>query len=90
MRRRLLQTAAARAPRIAFYPGDGIGVDVTDATLRLLEHAQLQHNFALETTVFDWNSSSYADANSGRCAPPSSIGSTLNATSSPVCWCAAR
>ena len=73
MRRRLLQTAAARAPRIAFYPGDGIGVDVTDATLRLLEHAQSQHNFALETTVFDWNSSSYADANGGRCAPDDMI-----------------
>ena len=66
MRRRLLQTAAARAPRIAFYPGDGIGVDVTDATLRLLEHAQSQHNFALETTVFDWNSSSYAAASPTR------------------------
>ena len=72
MRRRLLQTAA-RAPRIAFYPGDGIGVDVTDATLRLLEHAQSQHNFALETTVFDWNSSSYADANGGR----SSVGEVI-------------
>ena len=26
------------APRVAIYPGDGIGVDVTDATLRSLQY----------------------------------------------------
>ena len=71
--RRLLQTAASRAPRVAFYPGDGIGTEVTQATLKLLERVQSAHSFALEPTVYDWNSASYADAHGGRCAPDDMI-----------------
>ena len=41
--------------RIALYPGDGIGREVTDEVVRLLEHMQAQtRDFALSFQQFDW------------------------------------
>jgi tartrate dehydrogenase/decarboxylase/D-malate dehydrogenase len=41
--------------RIAVYPGDGIGPEVMDQALRVLEHVQsLDGKFAIEATRFPW------------------------------------
>jgi tartrate dehydrogenase/decarboxylase/D-malate dehydrogenase len=44
---------------IALLPGDGIGVEVVDATLPLLEDAADRHGFGVETTRYDWGSERY-------------------------------
>lgn len=41
--------------KIALIPGDGIGVDVTAATIEVLEAAAGRYGFALEPTSFDWS-----------------------------------
>ncbi|MEQ8791887.1 MAG: tartrate dehydrogenase [Pirellulaceae bacterium] len=43
-----------RTFQIAVYPGDGIGVDVTEQALRVLEAVQSTGGFQLATTTFDW------------------------------------
>ena len=54
--------------RIALYPGDGIGIEVTDAAVRVLEAAQDRcSGFTLEFSRFDWGVKFY-DSN-GRVAP---------------------
>ncbi len=54
--------------RIALYPGDGIGVEVTDAAVRVLEAAQERlGGFTLEFSRFDWGINFY-DSH-GRVAP---------------------
>lgn len=54
--------------RIALYPGDGIGVEVTDAAVRVLEAAQERlGGFSLEFSRFDWGVNFY-DSH-GRVAP---------------------
>jgi len=54
--------------RIALYPGDGIGVEVTDAAVRVLETAQERlGGFTLEFSRFDWGINFY-DSH-GRVAP---------------------
>jgi tartrate dehydrogenase/decarboxylase/D-malate dehydrogenase len=46
--------------RIALYPGDGIGKDVTDEVVRVLEHVQTQSNdFKFAFTQFDWGCDYY-------------------------------
>src|SRR5262245_38845261 len=41
--------------RIAVYPGDGIGVDVTREAVRVLEATQARHgDFKLERTELPW------------------------------------
>ena len=41
--------------KIAVYPGDGIGVDVTREALRILEAVETAvGGFHLEFTQFDW------------------------------------
>lgn len=40
--------------RIALYPGDGIGVDVTDQAVRVLEAVSQAHGFSLDMTRFEW------------------------------------
>jgi len=40
--------------RIALYPGDGIGPEVVDQALRVLERVASRCDFSLETTRFDW------------------------------------
>ena len=54
--------------RIALYPGDGIGVEVTEAAVRVLEAAQERlGDFMLEFTRFEWGIDFYD--NHGRVAP---------------------
>jgi tartrate dehydrogenase/decarboxylase/D-malate dehydrogenase len=54
--------------KIAVYPGDGIGADVVDQALRVLERVQKLHGkFKLELTTFDWGADYYA--RHGVCAP---------------------
>ena len=53
--------------RIAIYPGDGIGVEVTDQAVRVLEALQ-GRDFALELTRLPWGSAYHA--NHGHVAPP--------------------
>jgi len=57
--------------RIALIPGDGIGVDVTDATLKVLAAAGQRFGFALETTRFDWSCETYLAT--GRMMPEDGI-----------------
>ncbi len=46
--------------RIALYPGDGIGVDVTDAAVAVLGAVEkVAGTFRLETTRFDWGTAYY-------------------------------
>ncbi len=40
--------------RIATYPGDGIGVDVTAEALKVLCAAEVRFGFKLDVTEFDW------------------------------------
>jgi len=47
---------------IALYPGDGIGVDVVDEAVRVLDHVQkLIRKFRLEYTRFPWGADFYAE-----------------------------
>ncbi|WP_436926651.1 isocitrate/isopropylmalate dehydrogenase family protein [Halosimplex amylolyticum] len=41
---------------IASIPGDGIGPDVVDAAMPLVEDAADEYDFSIETTRFDWGS----------------------------------
>jgi tartrate dehydrogenase/decarboxylase/D-malate dehydrogenase len=43
------------AHKIALIPKDGIGVDVTEATLRVLTCAADRFGFALAPTQLDWS-----------------------------------
>lgn len=57
-----------KSHRIALYPGDGIGPDVIDAAVRVLEAVQAKDGgFVLEMTRFPWGAD-YA-ATHGRVAP---------------------
>ena len=48
--------------RIALYPGDGIGPEVTDQAVRLLETVAGQsRNFAFRFTSFPWGANYYAE-----------------------------
>ena len=40
--------------RIALYPGDGIGTEVVDATVAVLDTVASQHGFGLAYESFDW------------------------------------
>ena len=44
---------------IALLPGDGIGVEVIDATLPILEDAADRGGFSVETTRYNWGSERY-------------------------------
>ena len=45
--------------RIALYPGDGIGREVTDAAVRVLEHVQTGGGFSLDFERFGWGCDYY-------------------------------
>ncbi|MFC6823722.1 3-isopropylmalate dehydrogenase [Halopelagius fulvigenes] len=49
---------------IALLPGDGIGVEVVDATLPILEDAAERGGFTVETTRYDWGSERYLEEGS--------------------------
>lgn len=52
--------AAMRTHRIALYPGDGIGAEVTAAALTVLRAAEARAGgFALDCTQFDWGMAHY-------------------------------
>ena len=54
---------------IAVYPGDGIGPEVTDQAIRVLETVQAQGGgFGLNMTHLPWGADYYAET--GRVAPP--------------------
>ena len=57
--------------RIAIIPGDGIGVDVTDATMRVLDAAAARFGFTLDATHFDWSCETYLAT--GRMMPEDGI-----------------
>jgi 3-isopropylmalate dehydrogenase len=45
--------------RIAVIPGDGIGPEVIQQAVRVLEHLQSTHNFKLELVNFDWGAEKF-------------------------------
>ncbi|MGB0659847.1 MAG: tartrate dehydrogenase [Mangrovicoccus sp.] len=47
--------------KIALIPGDGIGVDVTEATMAVLEKAGARFGFSLSTTAFPWSCEYYLE-----------------------------
>src|SRR4051794_1230120 len=53
--------------RIALYPGDGIGIDVTDGAVAVLTAAQARSGFRLEFERFDWGMAHFD--RHGRVAP---------------------
>lgn len=55
--------------KIALYPGDGIGVDVTDAAVAVVEAVAQKHgSVALEFTRYDWGTRYHEEH--GHVAPP--------------------
>ncbi|MBF0277145.1 MAG: tartrate dehydrogenase [SAR324 cluster bacterium] len=55
--------------KIALYPGDGIGPEVLDQTVRVLEAVESQmKTFTLETTQFPWGADYWIEY--GQVAPP--------------------
>lgn len=50
-----------RSYKIALIPGDGIGVDVTDAAMTVLDTAAQRFGFVLDSTRFDWSCQQYLD-----------------------------
>src|SRR5688572_5686551 len=55
--------------RIAIYPGDGIGPQVVDEAMRVLQRVQaLRGDFQLQPTTFDWGADYHAKH--GVVAPP--------------------
>jgi tartrate dehydrogenase/decarboxylase / D-malate dehydrogenase len=46
--------------RIALYPGDGIGTEVLDEALRVLDAVSRRAQFSLATTRFDWGADYHA------------------------------
>ncbi|MGH9431992.1 MAG: isocitrate/isopropylmalate dehydrogenase family protein [Terriglobia bacterium] len=45
--------------RIAFIPGDGIGIEVTNEAIRALDTIRKARKLPLEWTVFDWGAEKY-------------------------------
>lgn len=54
--------------RIALYPGDGIGPEVLDQALRVLDVAQDRFGFRIDTTRFPWGGDYYVEH--GCVSPP--------------------
>ena len=51
-----------RRHRIAAIPGDGIGLEVTEVTVEVLQKvAEVLGTFTLEFTHFDWNSKNFLE-----------------------------
>jgi len=45
--------------RLALIPGDGIGVDVTEAAMAVVEAAARKYGFGVQATRFDWSCAYY-------------------------------
>ena len=41
--------------RLALIPGDGIGVDVTEAAMAVVQTAARHHGFGIATQILDWS-----------------------------------
>jgi isocitrate/isopropylmalate dehydrogenase len=55
--------------KVALIPGDGIGVDVTQAAVQVLEKlSSVLKSFEFEFVTFDWNSKNYQER--GHYIPP--------------------
>lgn len=57
--------------KLAVIPGDGIGVDVTDAAMQILTAAAARHGFALAPQRFEWSCAHYSAT--GAMMPPDGI-----------------
>ena len=57
--------------RIAVVPGDGIGPEVIDAGMRVLEHVNGSRNLGLQFTHFGWNADEYLQT--GISMPPGAM-----------------
>ncbi|SKA26935.1 tartrate dehydrogenase [Consotaella salsifontis] len=60
-----------RTHNIALLPGDGIGPEVIDAAMLVLEAAAARFDFALKTQRYDWSCQTYLDT--GRMMPADGI-----------------
>lgn len=49
------------AYEIALYPGDGIGPEIIDATIPILNTLSEKHGFTIETTHYDWGAEHYLE-----------------------------
>jgi tartrate dehydrogenase/decarboxylase/D-malate dehydrogenase len=67
----MLKETAMKTHKLAVIPGDGIGVDVTDAALTVLHKVAGRHGFALETQGFPWSCAYYLET--GEMMPPDGI-----------------
>ncbi|SDX65010.1 tartrate dehydrogenase [Roseicitreum antarcticum] len=45
--------------KLALIPGDGIGGDVTDAAMAVVQAAARRHDFTVQATTFDWSCAHY-------------------------------
>ena len=58
--------------KIAAIPGDGIGVEITEAAIQVLQKlAQVSRKFRFDFETFDWNSKRYMEK--GHYIPPDGI-----------------
>ena len=58
--------------RIASIPGDGIGIDITDSAIQVLNTlSSTLGTFSFEFTEFDWSSENYKKR--GYYAPPDGV-----------------
>jgi isocitrate/isopropylmalate dehydrogenase len=58
--------------KIAAIPGDGIGVEITEAAIQVLQKlAHVSRKFRFDFDTFDWNSKSYME--NGYYIPPDGI-----------------
>lgn len=46
---------------IALYPGDGIGAEIVDAAVPIIEALGEKHRFEIETTRYDWGADHYLE-----------------------------
>lgn len=56
---------------LAVIPGDGIGVDVTDAAMAVVQAAARRHGFAIQAQSFPWSCNHYQQT--GAMMPPDGI-----------------
>lgn len=47
--------------QIALYPGDGIGPEIVEVSVPLLDTLAEEHGFTFETTGYDWGAERYAE-----------------------------
>lgn len=58
--------------KIAAIPGDGIGIEITDAVIQVLQKlSHVSRKFRFDFETFDWNSKRYTEK--GHYMPPDGI-----------------